>query len=206
MSINDIQCNTRDSSFIQRAVFCTVVVGALVHCGYMDLLFLGLGNPPAYRGTRHNIGKDFVEGLVYGERCQWRRVEHGRVGCLLIGPHVVTCMVSDGYMNEIGQDLFGALAEIDPSRLVVIHDEVDLPVGVVRLSYNRSSGGHKGVASVAVALGTNAFHRLRIGVGRDEGDLKQYVLDSVSPEDMKVIASALGALFPDIILNQLLVS
>ena len=168
----------------------------------MDFLFLGLGNPSVYRGTRHNIGKDLVEGLVYEKGCQWRTIERGRVGCFLFGSHVITCMVSDGYMNETGRDLFGALAEIDPSRLVVVHDEVDLSVGDVRLSYDKSSGGHRGVASVAEAVDTNAFYRLRIGVGR-RGDLKRYVLESIPRKDMDAIARVLEVRLPDLILNQL---
>ena len=170
----------------------------------MDILFLGLGNPTAYRGTRHNIGKDLVEGLVCEEGVAWRRVANGRIGCLLLGPHVITCMVSDGFMNETGLDLREALIEIEPSRLVVIHDEVDLPAGTIRLSYNKSSGGHKGVASVAETIGTNVFFRLRVGVGRGV-NLARYVLETVPREDMRVIVTVLHTKLPGIILNRLLV-
>ena len=176
----------------------------LLHCKYMDVLFLGLGNPPMYRGTRHNLGKDLVEGLVYEKKCQWRKVENGRIGCVLLGPHIITCMVSDGYMNETGRDMSGVLAEIDPSRLVVVHDEVDLSVGTIRLSRNKSPGGHRGVVSVAEVLGTNDFYRLRIGVGKEKG-LERYVLEPVPPEDMETIVFALQESLPDIVLNKLLI-
>ena len=168
----------------------------------MDFLFLGLGNPPAYRGTRHNIGKDLVEGLVYEDGCAWQKITNGRVGCLVLGPHRVVCMVSDGFMNETGEDMRSALEEIDPARLVVIHDEVDLPVGTILLSNNKSPGGHRGVASVAAVLGTNAFYRLRIGVGRG-ADLKQYVLARVPTADMEAIVAALHTVLPDILVNRL---
>ena len=170
----------------------------------MDILFLGLGNPPTYKGTRHNIGKDLVEGLVYEGGCAWRKVANGRICCLLLGPHVITCMVSDGFMNETGQDMCEVLTEIDPSRLVVIHDEVDLPVGTIRLSFDKSAGGHNGVASVAKELGTTAFFRLRIGVGKGK-NLKRYVLGTVPSKDMESIVFALHAVLPDIILHQLIV-
>lgn len=168
----------------------------------MDLLFLGLGNPPAYRGTRHNIGKDLVEGLLYEKKCAWRKVANGRVGCILLGPHSIACMVSDGFMNETGQDMREALIEIDPSRLVVVHDEVDLPIGTIRLSHNKSPGGHKGVASVAEVLGTNEFFRLRIGIGRGK-NLTRYVLETVPKKDMETITTSLRATLPDMVLRQL---
>lgn len=96
-----------------------------------------------------------------------------------------------------------ALLEIDPTRLVVVHDEVDLPVGSIRLSYNKSPGGHNGVASVAEALGTNAYFRLRIGVGKGDGDLKEYVLEKIPPSEMSAITNTVRTTLPEIILNQL---
>ena len=169
----------------------------------MDFLFFGLGNPPKYRGTRHNIGKDLVEGLLSEDGGKWHTVAKGRVGGMLLGPHRIACMVSDGFMNNIGKDMKDALLEIDPTRLVVVHDEVALPVGSIRLSYNKSPGGHNGVASVAEAIGTNAFFRLRIGVGKDNSDLKEYVLKKIPSSDMSRITHTVHSTLPDIILNQL---
>ena len=79
----------------------------------MDFLFLGLGNPTAYQGTRHNVGKDLVEGLACEDKCEWHQVAGGRVTSILLGPQHVACMVSDGFMNETGQDMREALLEID---------------------------------------------------------------------------------------------
>ena len=141
---------------------------------------------------------------MYEKKCAWRKVENGRVGCLLLGPHVVTCIVSDGYMNETGRDMSGILGEIEPSHLVLVHDEVDLPVGSIRLSYKKGAAGHRGVVSVAQELGTDAFYRLRIGVGRGK-DLRRYVLEPLPPEDMGRIVSALQDSLPDIVLDRLLV-
>lgn len=171
----------------------------------MDFLFFGLGNPSAYRGTRHNIGKDLLEGLVSEEGGTWQHVAKGRISCLLLGPHVITCVVSDGFMNEVGSDMRGVLLAVDPSQMLVIHDDVDLPVGSVRLSRRSSSGGHRGVLSVINTLGTDAFFRLRVGVGRGD-DLAQYVLEAVPPGDVRSIVAAVRAAFPDILLNRLLVS
>ena len=169
----------------------------------MDFLFLGLGNPPAYQGTRHNVGKDLVEGLACEDKCEWHQVAGGRVTSILLGPQHIACMVSDGFMNEIGKDMREALLEIDPTRLVVVHDDIALPVGEIRLSYNKSPGGHNGVASVAEVLKTNAFFRLRIGVGKNDGDLKEYVLEKVPTTDMQAIIDTVHKQLPDILLEQL---
>ena len=164
----------------------------------MEFLFLGLGNIEEYRGTRHNIGKDLVEALAQQAGATWKEVGKAEIATLLLGPHVITCTVSKGYMNTTGEDLQEILAEIDPQKLLVLHDELDLKVGLVRLSYNKSPGGHNGVASVAKQLGTNAFSRLRIGVGRGE-NVKKYVLEVIPPQDLKNITKALHEKLPDII-------
>ena len=169
----------------------------------MDFLFLGLGNPPEYQGTRHNVGKDLIEGLIREDGGTWHTVAHGRVGSVLLGPHRIACMVSDGFMNEIGQDMREALLEVDPIRLVVVHDEIALPVGSIRLSYNKSAGGHNGVTSIIEAIKTKAFFRLRIGVGKNAGDLKEYVLAKIPSADIHTITDAMHTTLPNIILNQL---
>ncbi len=165
-------------------------------CG-MEYVFLGLGNPAGYEGTRHNVGKDFVEGLVRRQGCAWQHIGVARFACLLIGPHAITCVVSDGYMNNTGTDMADILEELEPSRLVVVHDDIDFPAGTVRLSRKKSAGGHKGVASVAAIMRTNAFLRLRIGIGRGE-NVAQYVLDPILENDMNIITAALIAALPDI--------
>ena len=165
----------------------------------MEFLLVGLGNPDDYVGTPHNIGKDFVVGLARHGKHAWNPIGKGRVSSLLIGPHIVACAVSDGYMNETGEHLAGILRHIDPLRVLVIHDDADLPLGAARVSFNKRSGGHKGVASVADTLGTNAFFRLRVGIGA-HSDLAAYVLRPMSKETVRPVSKALRQAFPDAIM------
>ena len=170
----------------------------------MDFVFLGLGNPSRrYRGTRHNVGKDLIEGLVRESNSSWHTITGGKVASLTLGIHCVVCMVSDGFMNETGRDMREALLEIDPMRLVVVHDEVALPVGSIRLSYNRTNGGHNGVASVEDVLGDVGFFRLRIGIGRSSDNLRKYVLEVIPSSDMDMIVHAMDAMLPEVIQHQL---
>lgn len=161
----------------------------------MEFFLIGLGNPDDYIGTPHNIGKDFIVGLVNHTKHQWHKLGKGRVSSLLIGPHIVACAVSDGYMNETGTSLGDIFHHVDPSRVLVIHDETDLPVGVAKVSYNKRPGGHKGVSSIADALGTNAFFRLRVGIGRHER-LSEYVLSPLSKQVARSITASLKEVFP----------
>ena len=164
----------------------------------MEFLLVGLGNPDDYIGTPHNIGRDFISGMVSHGKHQWTSIGSGRVSSLLIGSHIVACAVSDGYMNETGNDLGALLRHTDPSRVLVVHDEADLQPGTAKVSFGRSHGGHKGVASVADALGANKFFRLRVGIGKHD-DLADYVLRPMSDEVRQSATQALRQTFPDAI-------
>lgn len=125
-------------------------------------LIVGLGNPgEKYQETRHNIGQRVVDALV-GEE----------VAARLYKPR--------SFMNLSGPEVAEQLRfhKINPADLLVIHDELDLPLGEVRLQHGRSSAGHHGVDSIIDELGTNAFWRLRIGIGpRGEVPGDQFVLE-----------------------------
>ena len=168
----------------------------------MEYFFLGLGNPAGYEGTRHNIGKDFIEGIVSQSGCPWHTIGNSRVACILIAEHMITCAVNGGYMNETGESMRELLGEINPSRLVVVHDEINFPIGTVRLSKNKSAGGHNGVDSIIQTLGTKEFFRLRVGIGQQDDtknyDRKEYVLARVPVNEMQIITTALHESLPDI--------
>ena len=120
----------------------------------MEYLFLGLGNPSdAYRGTRHNVGKDFVEGLVRHAGLPWCSADGYRTASVPFGARTAVCAVSDGFMNDTGAVMRVFLRSVPPERMLVIHDDIAFPAGTVRLSRGGSSGGHNGVASVADAAG-----------------------------------------------------
>lgn len=159
-------------------------------------LVLGLGNPGSrYGRTRHNAGWRVVEGLAarWGARPAeadplyraWRAARP-------CGP--VDLLVPLTYMNRSGEALvaWGSRHGLDAGALLVVSDDVYLPVGALRLRGRGSSGGHRGLESVEAALGTREFARLRIGVGAvaSEG-LKEYVLDEPETADREGLEESL---------------
>ena len=168
----------------------------------MEYFFLGLGNPDGYEGTRHNVGKDVVISFVKEAGVSWQKVTNGKVATVPLGDALITFCVSNGSMNETGKDLHGVLCDIRPSLLVVLHDEIDLPLGTLRLSKGKNDAGHRGVASIIKELGTKDFFRLRIGVGCG-ADIKRHVLEHMPPEEMHTLVQAMQASLPDILFDLL---
>lgn len=147
-----------------------------------DLLVVGLGNPGAeYAGTRHNIGAEVVGLLAdrHGERLKPSR-QAALVAELRIGDKRVAAAFPQTFMNESGRsvrDLLNRYGIDDVSRLVVVHDELDLEVGRIKLKIGGGLAGHNGLKSVDQHLHTADFVRLRIGIGRPPG--RQAVVDYV---------------------------
>jgi len=155
------------------------------------ILLVGLGNPGSeYAATRHNIGFMVVDRLA--ER--WRvRFRGGRgeyvAGESDVGGQEVALVKPVTYMNLSGVAVSDAVARygIELSRLLVIHDDIHLPYGKLRLRPQGSDGGHNGVASIIYHLGTEAFPRLRVGVGAafPKNQRVHYVLSPFTPEEQK---------------------
>lgn len=157
-------------------------------------LIAGLGNPgPRYRHTRHNIGHMVLDELVDRMDAKYTRTKVGaqvvaaRLGAG--GPKVVFA-VSEGYMNTSGRPVRGLMDyfDIDPERLVVVHDEVDLDFGRLKLKRGGSEGGHNGLKSITQHLkGDRDYIRVRVGVSRPPGrmDTADYVLQKFSAEQAK---------------------
>ncbi|MFV8049836.1 aminoacyl-tRNA hydrolase [Mycobacterium sp. 48b] len=149
------------------------------------LLVVGLGNPgPAYAKTRHNIG--FMVADVLAARIGSAFKVHKKSGAEVITGRLAGAPVVLAkprcYMNESGRQV-GPLAKfysVPPGRIVVIHDELDIDFGRIRLKVGGGEGGHNGLRSVASALGSKDFQRVRIGVGRPPGrkDPAAFVLES----------------------------
>lgn len=139
-----------------------------------DLLVVGLGNPGAeYAHTRHNVGADTVEVLVrrHGARLKKRR-ERALADDVRIGDARVLLAIPLTYMNESGQAVAPLLkhAGLEPSQLVVVHDELDLPSATLKLKSGGGLAGHNGLRSIKAHLGgSDAFVRVRIGVGKPPG-------------------------------------
>jgi PTH1 family peptidyl-tRNA hydrolase len=151
------------------------------------LLVVGLGNPgPQYAKTRHNVG--FMVADVLAARIGVPFKVHKKSGAEVatgrLGGHSVVLAKPRCYMNESGRQI-GPLAKfysIAPGDVIVIHDELDIDFGKVRLKLGGGEGGHNGLRSVANALGSKDFQRVRIGIGRPPGrkDPAAFVLEPFS--------------------------
>ncbi|MGD0882953.1 MAG: aminoacyl-tRNA hydrolase [Acidimicrobiales bacterium] len=160
----------------------------------MDLLVVGLGNPGAeYEGTRHNIGADAVTLLVtrHHGSLSTEKGLFARAAQIRIGDHPVLCAIPVTYMNESGRavaplvrragidgpgggsDGPGGFGSDGPggfgSRLVVVHDEMDLPSGRVRVKVGGGTAGNNGLKSIHAHLHTGDYLRVRIGIGKPPG-------------------------------------
>ena len=141
-----------------------------------DLLVLGLGNPGAeYAGTRHNVGADVVELLAtrHGERLRKGR-ERALVAEVRLGGRRMALAFPQTYVNDSGLAAAGLIRRFGiPAdgldRLVVVHDELDLPVGRLQVKLGGGLAGHNGLKSIKAHLHSDAFCRVRIGIGKPPG-------------------------------------
>ncbi len=139
-----------------------------------DWLVIGLGNPgDTYRGTRHNVGAEVVERLAepHGGLRPSRR-EESLAADIRLGDLRVVAAFPQTFMNDsglAGAELVKRRGVDDPSRVVVVHDELDLAPGTVRVKAGGGLAGHNGLRSLRQHLGTAEFVRVRIGVGRPPG-------------------------------------
>jgi peptidyl-tRNA hydrolase, PTH1 family len=154
-------------------------------------LIAGLGNPgPGYAGNRHNAG--FLTAEVLAARAG-SRFKAGKSRALAaegrLAGQSVTIIKPLTFMNESGGPVAAVCGfyKIPPDRLVVVHDELDLPFGSVRLKLGGGDNGHNGLRAVTARLGTRDFHRARIGIGRPPGrvDPAVYVLRDFSATERK---------------------
>jgi len=161
-----------------------------------DLLVVGLGNPgDQYAGTRHNVGVWVVDEIVarLGGRLKPSKHEHALVDSHVVGDRRVTLAFPATYMNESGR----AVAQLvkrrgidDLSRLLVVHDELDLPVGRMKLKFGGGMAGNNGLKSIKSHLHSDEFARLRVGVGKPPSGRMtgaDYVLRQPSKADRKVL-------------------
>ena len=157
-----------------------------------DLLVVGLGNPgDRYTTTRHNVGVDALD--VLAARCGGRFTNDKKVSARLaelrLGTHRVVAAFPTTWMNESGRSVAALVRryEIDDwSKLVVLHDELDLPPGRIKVKLGGGLAGHNGLRSITQHLHTQDYARIRIGVGRPPGGPEHganWVLSKVGPKD-----------------------
>ncbi len=156
-------------------------------------LIIGLGNPgKAYAGSRHNIGFHCINHLARSHHITFdRRRCHARIGMGMVAGTEVVLAKPQTFMNLSGESVKLLMRElkVPPSDLLVIYDDLDLPLGKIRIRPDGSAGGHKGMESILAALGNQSFARVRVGIGRPQQDGHQvvdYVLGSFHPVEKKI--------------------
>ena len=161
-------------------------------------LIVGLGNPGReYESTRHNVGFWWVDELANASHLNFRNEVkfHGLAVRGQLHGCEVTLLKPQTFMNLSGRAV-GAIAQfykIDPSEVLVVHDELDLPPGVARLKKGGGHGGHNGLKDIIAHLGTKDFWRLRLGVGHpgDRAEVVNYVLNDPRREERELIEEAM---------------
>ena len=169
----------------------------------MSYVIVGLGNPePEYEGSRHNIGRAAVSHFAKKEGVEeWRTDKKANAQVAKLGKTAL--VLPDTYMNRSGSAVSKYVKSVKAaSQLVIVYDDLDLPLGKLKISFARSSGGHKGVESVQRAIKTDAFIRLRIGVSpttpsgkpkKPQGEEKvlKFILGKFTPKEKDVVKKIL---------------
>ena len=161
-------------------------------------LIVGLGNPgPEYANHRHNVGFQIVQALAknHGLSFDRHKKAKARVAEGTIGQRQVLLAKPQTFMNLSGKTV-GRLSrdrEIPPECILVVYDDLDLPLGRLRIRPSGGSGGHKGLRSIIEVLGSQGFARLRLGIDRPPGSLDpaDYVLQPFAAEDQTLVADTL---------------
>jgi len=156
----------------------------------LDLLVAGLGNPGReYERTRHNVGWLVLDELARRHGGSWRSKFSGSLAEVRLGGLRLGLLKPETYMNESGRSV-GAAArffKVEPERLLVVHDDVDLEPGRLQVRGGGGLAGHNGLRSLAQHLGSQEFERLRVGVGRpgrgDPRSVSDWVLSGFGPEE-----------------------
>jgi PTH1 family peptidyl-tRNA hydrolase len=167
-------------------------------------LIVGLGNPGfLYARNRHNVGFMCVSHLARQQKISFDRKQgHARTGIGNIAGYRAVLARPQTYMNASGESVSALMKKLNvrPADLVVIHDDLDLPPGKIRLRFGGGSGGHKGIDSIIARIGTPDFYRVRVGIGRPyianndpkkEETVLAYVLSDFTAEERKTIEGTL---------------
>jgi PTH1 family peptidyl-tRNA hydrolase len=159
-------------------------------------LIVGLGNPGAkYDKTRHNIGFEAIDHLAQ----RWQislsdqKKFQGIAGEGMAGGQKIRLLKPQTFMNLSGQSVRAMLDwyKLDPTAVLVIYDDMDLPLGKLRMRLSGSAGGHNGMKSLISHLGTQAFPRLRLGIGKSQDETIGHVLGKFAAAEMPIVQEVL---------------
>ena len=158
---------------------------------------VGLGNPgPEYRDTRHNIGQRVLDRLARTLHKAWRREGQALVARAQWRGEPLRLVKPQSFMNVTGPAVAAALRRVGagPADVVLVYDDIDLPLGIVRVRMKGSPGGHNGVRSVIEALGTSDIRRVKIGIGRPEhkSEVSDHVLAPFEAEELPAVEAAVA--------------
>jgi PTH1 family peptidyl-tRNA hydrolase len=161
-------------------------------------LIVGLGNPGSeYEATRHNVGRWLVEKLAAENNLQFYAEAKFKslVTEIAIEKNRCWLLLPATYMNLSGEAVlkFAHFRKILPEQILIVHDELDLSPGIIRLKKDGGHGGHNGLRSIMAQLGSKEFYRLRIGIGHpgDKDLVSDYVLSKPSASDRELIWQAI---------------
>mgnify|MGYP000032063870 CR=1 FL=1 len=161
-------------------------------------LVVGLGNPgPEYEATRHNIGQLVVDQLAKSNSAKWSShksrcdIAEFKLGVGIDAPSVIVAK-SKSYMNESGGPIkaLASFYSVEPTNIIVLHDELDIPYAAIRAKVAGGDNGHNGLKSLTSSFGTADYFRVRLGIGRPMGqqDPGDFVLKQISKEEKKDLA------------------
>ena len=165
-------------------------------------LIAGLGNPGAeYANTKHNVGFMLIDALAeHLNASAWKEDFSSSVAEARIGGEKIFLVKPLTYMNNSGEGIGPMLSyyKLNSGDLIVVHDDMDIPVGTVRIRKQGSSGGHNGIKSILSHVGSEEFARVRIGIGRPPAGwtVINHVLAPFAPEDLPKIREAIAYLLP----------
>jgi len=163
-------------------------------------LIVGLGNPgEKYLHNRHNVGFMVVDKITLDKAVQWKFEEKFKAEVARLGDDIL--VKPQTFMNNSGESVSKIVNfyKIPVENVIVVHDDVDLPFGQVKMQKNAGSAGHKGVESVIYSLGSQNFTRVRLGVGRPENseiEIEDWVLMNFSDEELIRIQGLILGLIP----------
>ena len=156
-------------------------------------LIVGLGNPGReYEKTRHNIGYIYIDELAKKLSLEFKEKFKGEFVKTKINNKDVILLKPLTYMNLSGESVIQVVNyyHIEPEDILVIHDDLDMEIGKIKLKENGSSGGHNGIKNIILHLGSEKFKGLKVGISNDKlGDTKDYVLGKFSKEEEIMIDS-----------------
>ncbi len=176
-------------------------------CKYMTVVIIGLGNPGSkYEHSRHNAGRMAVEKFATLEKCgdflYKKKINALMTSCIIKGTSI-KIILPETMMNNSGKSASVLIRSKNAAKkLIVVHDDIDLPIGNIKMVFNHGSGGHKGVESIMRAIKTKEFTQIKIGISPStpkgkirkpigEDNVIRHVLGTFSPKEQVQLRSAL---------------